>query len=64
MHFTPVLRRDVLILGMFVLSRTDSPTITSLYRPTRRVILIADQIVYMKLELYGQGIPRKGIAAE
>jgi hypothetical protein len=26
-------------------------------------MLIADQIVDMKLEFYGQGIPRKGIAA-
>ena len=31
----------------------------SLYRPTRKVILMADQFVYMKLTLHGQGIQER-----
>ena len=57
--FFPVLRRDMLIVGRSVLSRTVVPTIASLYRPARRVILLAGQIVFMKLELHGQGIEER-----
>jgi hypothetical protein len=56
MHFSPVLRRYVLILGRSVSSLTVVPTVASSYRPIVRVILMADQIVYMKLELHEQGI--------
>jgi len=59
MHFSPVLRRDVLILGRYVFGVLLSVRQSLLCIDPPESYFMADQIVYMKLELHGQAIQER-----